>query len=162
MKEKITQWLDEDSREYESVEHPNLRWLIELKHGDRMVLLGNPEENQKRLEVVYKLNVSDKHKEIMGKLDGNQRSGFEKALVMILAEDANIYNINRDEDNVPDSIVIKRHLYDSKLTKDNFFDTIQYVINMGMRTTIHFQSLHGANIQQKEVSSSRNHPSLYR
>ncbi len=163
MKEQLLKWLDEDGREYEVTDQAGLNWLVQLKHGDRMVLLGNPEENEKRLEVVYKLNVSEEHKDILQKLNEKQRSGFEKGLVMILAEDANIYNIQRDDKGVPDSIVIKRHLYKEEIEKGLFFDTIQYVVNLGMRATMHFQSLGGVQMEeQDEVSSSKTGPSIYR
>ncbi|MFP4001456.1 MAG: DUF2299 family protein, partial [Thermoplasmata archaeon] len=117
MKEQLLTWLDEDDRDYEVREQKGLNWLIHLKHGKRMVLLGNPEKNKKRLEVVYKLNVSDEHKKVLKKLNDKQRSGFEKALVMLLAEDSNIYNIQRDDGGLPDSIVIKRHLYEEELKR---------------------------------------------
>ncbi len=163
MKEQLLKWLDEDGREYEVGEQEALNWLIKLKHGKRMVLLGNPKKNEKRLEVVYKLNVSDDHKKILKKLNDKQRSGFEKSLVMMLAADSNIYNIQRDDQKLPDSIVIKKHLYDEELKKGKFFDTIQYVVNMGMRTTMHFQSLGGAKVtDQEEVSSTKTGPSIYR
>ncbi|MFW5945603.1 MAG: DUF2299 family protein [Candidatus Natronoplasma sp.] len=163
MKEQILRWLDEDDREYQISDQPALNWLIQLKHGNRMVLLGNPKKNEKRLEVVYKLNVSDDHKKILKKLNDKQRSGFEKTMVMMLAVDSNIYNIQRDDENLPDSIVIKKHLYDEELGKGKFFDTIQYVVNMGMRTTMHFQSLGGAKMtDQDEVSSTKTGPSIYR
>ncbi len=163
MKEQLLRWLDEDDREYKVDEQPALNWLIQLKHGNRMVLLGNPKKNEKRLEVVYKLNVSGDHKKILKKLNDKQRSGFEKTLVMMLAVNSNIYNIQRDDENLPDSIVIKKHLYDEELEKGKFFDTIQYVVNMGMRTTMHFQSLGGAKMtEQDEVSSTKTGPSIYR
>lgn len=162
MKEKITTWLDEDDREYEVKEHSDLNWLIQLKHGDRVILLGNPSKHEKRLEVVYKLNVSDEHKKIIKKLDNPQRSNFEKSLVMNLAHDNLIYNIQRDEGNLPTSIVIKKHLYEEDLNRTLFFDTIQGVVNDGMRATIHFQSLGGPKVQEKEVSSTKPGPSLYR
>ncbi len=163
MKEQLLTWLDEDEREYQVSEQPALNWLIQLKHGNRMVLLGNPKKNEKRLEVVYKLNVSDDHKKVLKKLNDKQRSGFEKTLVMMLAVDSNIYNIQRDDENLPDSIVIKKHLYDEELQKGKFFDTIQYVVNMGMRITMHFQSLGGAKMtDQDEVSSTKTGPSIYR
>lgn len=163
MKDQLLTWLDEDDRDYEVREQQGLNWLIQLKHGKRMVLLGNPEKNEKRLEVVYKLNVSDEHKKVLKKLNEKQRSGFEKALVMLLAEGSNIYNIQRDEESLPDSIVIKRHLYRGELRKGKFFDTIQYVVNLGMRTTMHFQSLGGAKMSdQEEVSSTKTGPSIYR
>ncbi len=163
MKEQILSWLDDDGREYKVSEQKSLNWLIQLKHGKRTVLLGNPEKNKKRLEVVYKLNVSDQHKKVLKKLNKKQRSGFEKALVMLLAEDSNIYNIQRDDDNLPDSIVIKKHLYEEELRRGLFFETIQYVVNLGMRTTVHFQSLGGAKVpDQEEVSSTKTGPSIYR
>lgn len=163
MKEQLLKWLDEDGREYEVTDQSGLNWLVQLKHGGRMVLLGNPEKNEKRLEVVYKLNVSQEHKKVLTKLNDKQRSGFEKGLVMILAEDANIYNIQRDDDGLPDSIVIKRHLYQEEIEKGVFFDTIQYVVNLGMRATMHFQSLGGVKKeQQDEVSSTKTGPSIYR
>ncbi len=163
MKEQLLRWLDEDDREYEVSDQQSLNWLIQLKHGNRMVLLGNPKKNEKRLEVVYKLNVSDEHKKILKKLNDKQRSGFEKSLVMMLAADSNIYNIQRDDEKLPDSIVIKKHLYEEELKKGKFFDTIQYVVNIGMRTTMHFQSLGGAKMtEQEEVSSTKTGPSIYR
>jgi len=156
-------WLDEDNRDYEVRDQEALNWLIQLKHGKRTVLLGNPKKYEKRVEVVYKLNVSQEHKKVLKKLNDKQRSGFEKALVMILAEDSNIYNIQRDGEKLPDSIVIKKHLYDEELNRGRFFDTIQYVVNLGMRTTMHFQSLGGAKISdQEEVSSTKTGPSIYR
>ncbi len=163
MKDKILDWLDEERREYEVKEQQGLNWLIQLKHGNRYVLLGNPEKNEKRLEVVYKLNVSDQHKQVLKKLNDKQRSGFEKSLVMLLAEDSNIYNIMRDTNKLPDAVIIKKHLYHEEMRKSEFFDTIQYVVNIGMRVTMHFQSLGGAKIaEQDEVSSSKTGPSIYR
>lgn len=163
MKEQILRWLDDDDREYKVSEQKALHWLIQLKHGNRTVLLGNPKKNEKRLEVVYKLNVSDEHKKVLKKLNDKQRSGFEKSLVMMLATDSNIYNIQRDDEKLPDSIVIKKHLYDEELEKGKFFDTVQYVVNMGMRVTMHFQSLGGAKMaDQDEVSSTKTGPSIYR
>lgn len=163
MKERILEWLDQDQRDYEVKEQKGLNWLIHLNHGNRYVLLGNPEKNKKRLEVVYKLNVSEQHKKVLKKLNDKQRSGFEKSLVMLLAEDSNIYNIIRDDEKLPDAIVLKKHLYEEELKKSEFFDTIQYVVNLGMRVTMHFQSLGGAKMTQKEeVSSSKTGPSIYR
>lgn len=163
MKDKIVDWLEEDDREFKVKEQPQLNWLIHLKHGKRVVLLGNPEQNEKRLEVVYKLNVSDDHKKVLRKLNDKQRSGFEKKLVMILAQNSNIYNIQRDDQNVPDSVIIKKHLYYEDLGKTRLFDTIQYVINIGMRTTIHFQSLGGASrMEEEKVSSTKTGQSIYR
>jgi len=162
MKEQLTEWLDDDDREYKVIDHKQLNWLINLKHGERVVLLGNPKEYPKRLEVVYKLNVSDEHKKIIAQLDGNQRAGFEKNLVMMLANDNTIYNISRNDDNLPESVVIKRNLYAEDLNRTLLFDSIQQVINLGMRATIHFQSLGGPSVQEKEVSSSKPGPSLYR
>ncbi|MFW6375904.1 MAG: DUF2299 family protein [Thermoplasmatota archaeon] len=162
MKEQIINWLEEDNREYQENEHPQLNWLIQLKHGDRTVLLGNPEENKSRLEIVYKLNISPEHKEIFNKLDANQKVGFEKTLVMMLAEDSTIYNISRDDQNVPNSVIIKKHLYEQDLGIGVFFDTVQQVVNIGMRATIHFQSLGGSQQEQEDVSSTKSGPSLYR
>ncbi len=163
MKEQLLKWLDEDDREYKINDQKALNWLIQLKHGNRMVLLGNPKKNEKRLEVVYKLNVSDEHKKVLKKLNDKQRSGFEKTLVMMLATDSNIYNIQRDDEKLPDSVVIKKHLYDEEMEKGKFFDTVQYVVNMGMRVTMHFQSLGGAKMtDQDEVSSTKTGPSIYR
>ena len=162
MKEKIIDWLEDDDREFEVKEQPKLEWLIHLKHGKRVVLLGNPEQNEKRLEVVYKLNVSEEHKKVLGKLNDKQRAGFEKRLVMILAQNSNIYNIQRDDHNIPDGVIIKKHIYKENLEKTMLFDTIQYVINMGMRTTIHFQSLGGPRMEQEKVSSSKTSQSIYR
>ncbi len=162
MKDKIIEWLEEDDREFETKEQSQLNWLIHLKHGKRVVLLGNPEQNENRLEVVYKLNVSDEHKKVLQKLNDKQRSGFEKKLVMILAQDSNIYNIQRDDQNVPDSVIIKKHLYRDDLEKTMLFDTVQYVINIGMRTTIHFQSLGGSRVEQDKVSSTKTGQSIYR
>ncbi len=162
MKDKIVKWLDEDDRDYEIKDHDDLKWMIQLKHGDRVILLGNPTQHDKRLEVVYKLNVSSDHKKTIKKLDNSQRSNFEKSLVMNLAHDNVIYNIQRDEDNLPSSIVIKKHLYQGDLNRTLFFDTIQSVVNDGMRATIHFQSLGGPQVEKKEVSSTKPGPSLYR
>lgn len=162
MKEKIITWLDEESREYEIKDHPELNWLIHLKHGNRVVLLGNPKKNGKRLEVVYKLNISDEHKGVLQKLNDKQRAGFEKKLVMILARDSNIYNIQRDERDIPESVIIKRHLFQENLKKTLLFDTVQNVINMGMRATIHFQSLGGAKMKEEKVSSTKTGQSIYR
>lgn len=162
MKEQLMEWLDEDDRDYKSMDHENLNWLIQLKHGDRVILLGNPKAYPERLEVVYKLTVSPEHKKVIESLDSNQRAGFEKNLVMILSEDRIIYNIKRDEDNLPKSVMIKRHIYHEDLNRTLFFDTIQNIINVGMRSTIHFQSLGGKTVQEKEVSSTRPGPSLYR
>lgn len=162
MKEQITEWLDDDDREYKIIDHDQLNWLINLKHGDRVVLLGNPQDYSERLEIVYKLNVSDEHQKIIGQLDGNQRSGFEKNLVMMLANDNTIYNISRNDDNIPESVVVKRNLYAEDLNRTLLFDSIQQVINLGMRATIHFQSLGGPSVEQKEVSSTKPGPSLYR
>lgn len=162
MKEQIVNWLEEDNREYKVNDHPQLNWLIQLKHGDRTILLGNPQENKKRLEIVYKLNISPEHKEIFSKLDANQRVGFEKTLVMMLAEGSTIYNISRDDQSIPDSIVIKKHVYEQDLEIGLFYDTIQEVINMGMRATIHFQSLGGSQREQEDVSTTKSGPSIYR
>ncbi len=162
MKEKITDWLEDDDREFKVKEQPKLNWLIHLKHGKRVVLLGNPEQNKKRLEVVYKLNVSDEHKKVLAKLNDKQRSGFEKKLVMILAQNSNIYNIQRDDQQIPDSVIIKKHLYQDDLKKTTLFDAVQYVINIGMRTTIHFQSLGGPRMEQEKVSSTKTGQSIYR
>lgn len=162
MKDKIIDWLEKDDREFKIKEQAQLNWLIHLKHGKRVVLLGNPEQNEKRLEVVYKLNVSDEHKKVLGKLNDKQRSGFEKKLVMILARDSNIYNIQRDDNNIPESVIIKKHIYQDDLEKTMLFDTIQYVINIGMRTTIHFQSLGGPRMEQEKVSSTKTGQSIYR
>lgn len=155
-------WLEEDGREHELKDHPNLRWLIQVKHGDRVVLLGNPEENNDRLEIVYKLNVSKEHKEIIAKLDNNQRAQLEKSLIMILTEGNNIYNIERNDDNLPASVVIKKQVYEEDLTKTLFFDSIQNIINLGMRATIHFQSLDGKMGQKEEISSTKPGPAIYR
>ncbi|MEF8874513.1 MAG: DUF2299 family protein [Candidatus Thermoplasmatota archaeon] len=162
MKEKITEWLDEENREYEVKDHSDLNWLIHLKHGNRVVLLGNPEKNEKRLEVVYKLNISDEHKQVLQKLNDKQRGGFEKKLVMILAKNTNIYNIQRDEKNIPESVIIKRHLFEGDLKKTLLYDTVQNVINLGMRTTIHFQSLGGSEMKEEKVSTTKTGQSIYR
>ncbi len=162
MKEQISEWLDEDDREYKENEHPKLDWMIQLKHGNRTVLLGKPLRYVDRLEVVYKLNVSEEHKKVIQKLENKQRNNFEKSLVMLLSENAMIYNIHRDDNKLPDSIVIKKHIYMDELNKTSLFDMIQRVINMGMRTTIHFQSLGGAVSKKDEMSSTKTGPSLYR
>ncbi|MBS3816441.1 MAG: DUF2299 family protein [Candidatus Thermoplasmatota archaeon] len=162
MKKEITEWLEDDNREFEVKDQSGLNWLIHLKHGNRVVLLGNPEQNDKRLEVVYKLNVSEEHKKVLKKLNNKQRSGFEKKLVMILAQDTNIYNIQRDDQELPEAVIVKQHLYDDDLKKTLLFDTIQNVINIGMRATIHFQSLGGAEMEEQEVSSTKSGPSIYR
>ncbi len=162
MKEKITDWLDEENRDYEVKDHADLNWLIHLKHGNRVVLLGNPEKNEKRLEVVYKLNISDDHKKVLQKLNDKQRGAFEKKLVMLLAADTNIYNIQRDQEGIPESVIIKRHLFEEDLKKTLIYDTVQSVINMGMRTTIHFQSLGGAKMKEDKVSSTKTGQSIYR
>ncbi len=162
MKKQLLEWLDDDDREYKVIDHPNLNWLIQLKHGDRVVLLGNPEDYSKRLEVVYKLSVSEEHKQIIGGMDPKMRSGFERALVMMLSGDSVIYNIRRDKKNNPDNVVIKKHLYDEDITRTLFFDTVQSLVNVGMRTTVHFQSLGGVPTQGEEVSSTKPGPSLYR
>ncbi|MFO7990678.1 MAG: DUF2299 family protein [Thermoplasmata archaeon] len=162
MKEQITEWLDDDDREYEIIDHKQLSWLIQLKHGDRIVLLGNPEDYPKRLEVVYKLTVSKEHKQILTQLNSNQRAHFEKNLVMILSEGHNIYNIKRDGENIPDSVIVKMHMYDEDLNRTDFFNTVQNIVNIGMRVTIHFQSLGGAPVKEKEVSTTKPGPSLYR
>ncbi len=160
MKEDLTKWFDEENREYEDMEHDKLNWFIKLKHGERVILIGNPIEYPMRLELVYKLSVSPEHKGIIRQLNPNQRGGFEKALVLLLATDNIIYNIRRDEDNLPDSIIVKKHLYEEDLTRTELFDGIQTIINVGLRATIHFQSLGGAPVQDKELSSTG--PSLYR
>lgn len=162
MKDQIVSWLEEDNRDFQVNEHPQLNWLIQLKHGDRTILLGNPEENKNRLEIVYKLNISPEHKEIFNKLEANQKLGFEKTLVMMLAEASTIYNISRDNQQIPDSIVIKKHIYKQDLSVGLFYDTIQEVVNMGMRATIHFQSLGGSQKEQEDVSSTKSGPSIYR
>ena len=160
MKDKILEWFDEEKREYEEMEHDKLNWFIRLKHGDRTVLLGNPIEFPMRLEIVYKLSVSKEHRGVIQNLDPNNRGGFEKALVLILSDDCMIYNIQRDENNLPESIVIKKHLYEEDLTRTMLFDGIQSLINIGLRATIHFQSLGGVPTSEKEMSSTG--PSLYR
>jgi len=162
MKEQILEWLDEDDREYKVSDHPKLDWMIQVKHGNRTVLLGKPLRYIDRIEVVYKLNVSEDHKRIIQKLDNKQRNKFEKAMVMLLAVDSVIYNVHRDENKLPDSIIIKKHIYMDDINKTLLFDMIQKVVNMGMRTTIHFQSLGGAVPQEEEMSSSKTGPSLYR
>ncbi len=162
MKEQILEWLDEDDREYKVNDHPKLDWIIQVKHGNRTVLIGKPLRYINRLEIVYKLNVSNEHKKIIKQLDNKQRNSFEKSLVMLLSVDAVIYNIHRDENKLPDSVVIKKHIYMEDLNKTKLFDTIQNVINMGMRTTIHFQSLGGAVPKEDEMSSTKTGPSLYR
>ncbi|MFO7791766.1 MAG: DUF2299 family protein [Candidatus Saliniplasma sp.] len=162
MKEQILEWLDEDDREYKVGEHPKLDWMIQVKHGNRTVLLGKPLRYIDRLEIVYKLNVSEEHKKVIQQLENKQRNNFEKSLVMLLSVDAVIYNIHRDDNKLPDSIVIKKHMYMDDIKKTRLFDTIQKVINMGMRTTIHFQSLGGAVPQEEEMSSAKTGPSLYR
>ncbi len=160
MKDKLVKWFDEENRGYEEMDHDKLNWFIKLKHGERVILIGNPTEYPMRLELVYKLSVSPEHKNIIRQLDPNQRGGFEKSLVLLLASDCIIYNIRRDEDNLPDSIIVKKHLYEEDLTRTEFFDGIQAIINVGLRATIHFQSLGGAPVQEKELSSTG--PSLYR
>ncbi len=162
MKKQLLEWLDDDDREYKVIDHPDLNWLIQIKHGDRVVLLGNPKDYPKRLEVVYKLSVSDEHKQVIGGMDSKMRSGFERALVMMLSDNSVIYNIRRDEENNPDNVVIKKHLYDEDLTRTIFFDTIQSLVNVGMRTTVHFQSLGGVPTQAEDLSSTKPGPSLYR
>ncbi len=160
MKEDILKWFQEENREYEELEHEKLNWFIKLKHGERVILLGNPMEYPMRLEIVYKLSVSPEHKGIIRQLDPNQRSGFEKTLVLLLATESVIYNIGRDGDNLPDSIIVKKHLYQEDLTRTQLFDGIQAIINVGLRATIHFQSLGGSPVQEREMSSTG--PSLYR
>lgn len=162
MKEKILGWFDEENREYKEKGHSDLNWLMHLKHGNRVVLLGNPKDRDSRLEIVYKLNISDDHKKVLRKLNDKQRASFEKKMVMILAKGSNIYNIQRDEDNIPNAVIIKRHLYDEDLKKTLLFDTIQKVINVGMKATIHFQSLGGAKIKEEKVSSTKTGQSIYR
>ncbi len=162
MKEKMIGWLEEENRDYDVKDHPELNWLIHLEHGNRVVLLGNPKKNKKRLEIVYRLNVSEEHKSMLLNLNDKQRAGFEKNLVMILAKGSNIYNIRRDEKAIPKSIIIKRHIFEEDLERTLLFDTIQKVINMGMRTTIHFQSLGGATVRDEKVSSSKTSQSIYR
>ncbi|MFP4051269.1 MAG: hypothetical protein ACLFVB_05965, partial [Thermoplasmata archaeon] len=60
------------------------------------------------------------------------------------------------------SIVIKKHVYEQDLEIGLFYDTIQEVINMGMRATIHFQSLGGSQREQEDVSTTKSGPSIYR
>ncbi len=160
MKDRILKWFDEEKREYEELEHDKLNWFIKLKHGDRTVLLGNPMDYPMRLELVYKLSVSQEHRDVISNLDPNNRGGFEKALVLILSHDSIIYNIIRKENNLPESIVIKKHLYEEDLTRTMLFDGIQSLINIGLRATIHFQSLGGVVSTEKEMSATG--PSLYR
>lgn len=162
MKKQLIEWLDEEDREYKVLEHKNLNWLIQLKHGDRVILLGNPSKHPKRLEVVYKLSVSGEHKQTISGMDPKMRASFERTLVMMLSDDSVIYNIRRDADNSPDNIVIKKHLYDEDLNRTLFFDTIQSLVNVGMRTIVHFQSLGGVSVQEEELSSTKPGPSLYR
>lgn len=162
MKKQLTEWLDDDDREYSITDNPHLNWMIQLKHGDRTVLLGNPKDYPKRLEVVYKLTVSEEHKQIIGGMDPKIRAGFERAFVMILSDDSVIYNIRRGDNGVPENVVIKKHLYDEDLNRTLFFDTIQSLINVGMRTTVHFQSLGGLPPQDEDLSSTKPGPSLYR
>ncbi len=162
MKAQIKEWLENDDREFEITEHEQLKWMIQVKHGDRVVLIGNPKSYDDRIEIVYKLNVSQEHQDMIKQLDNQQRGNFEKSLVMMLAEDEIIYNIQRNEDNLPDSVVIKRHLYEEDLNRTMFFDVIQKVVNMGMRATIHFQSLGGGQQAERDVSSTKPGPSLYR
>lgn len=160
MKDKLLEWFKEENREFEELSHEHLNWFIKLKHGERVILLGNPKDNPMRLELVYKLTVSKEHQTIIRQLNPGHRSNFEKALVILLATDSIIYNIRRNEENLPESLIVKVHLYDEDLTRTKLFDGIQTIINVGLRATIHFQSLGGTPVQEREMSSTG--PSLYR
>ncbi|MFO8109208.1 MAG: DUF2299 family protein [Thermoplasmata archaeon] len=162
MKKQILEWLDDDDREYDLDEHPRLNWLIQLKHGGRVILLGNPKDYPKRLEVVYKLTVSGEHKQIISSMNPKTRAGFERAFIMLLSQNSVIYNIRRDDQGCPENVVIKKHLYDEDINRTLFFDTIQSLINVGMRTSVHFQSLGGVPAQDEDLSSTKPGPSLYR
>ncbi len=162
MKEQLMEWLDDDGRDYKILDHEQLNWMIQLKHGERTVLMGNPMTTPKRLEVVYKLSVSEEHKRILKSFDPKVRSSFERGLVMLLAVDSIIYNIRRDSEKNPDNIVIKKHLYEDSIDREKLFEAIQLIINVGMRTTIHFQSLGGAQDVEKDLTSTKPGPSLYR
>lgn len=162
--EKITKWLEEQNRDYEISDKTKeeLHWLLQFRHRNKSILVGNPKDKEKCIEMVYKLNISDEHQKAIKNLNGRQRPTFENSLVALLSSGSIIYTIQRDKNKSPTLITMKHQLFEDTLTRQRFFDRLISLINIGQRVIMQFQSLQSNNSRNKETDTSPDGPSLYR
>lgn len=165
MKEKITEWLDEQGRDYKLVEeetNENVEWLIDLKHHRTTIIIGKPKEATKRIDVVYKMGVSENHQKALAKMNKQQRKGFEHTLATMLVVEDCIYQMRKGERGVVDFIMIKNHIYEDELSRSKLFHTIQYVVNRGRQISFLFGKLGDGKKFEQDSSPSDSGQSIYR